>query len=1159
MLSKTFQEQDNPEPSLITALIAAEDARLSGRADWRSLADTSIAPELQTQMSRLLDCLELLQAISPTETDQDGSNDVPTLSVPASAVPAPALPSTVNVDLKVAIDVVAAAGYVVKNRLGRGGFADVFLARHPELPRDVAIKIPRSDILLTDELRQRFLQEARVATQLQHPGIVAIYDLLSGNRPAIVYEYCNAGTLSALLHHKRALPESTSVPLFLALSKALAHAHQHGVLHRDLKPSNILLHEANRMGEVGSFSVGDRQLIPRIADFGLALLEDTAREETASGAVLGTLDYMAPEQAAARRADIGTHTDTFSLGVVMYLAATGHRPFEASSREQMLARLMVGDSTPPRRVCSSISRELEAVLTKALQVNPIDRYRNSQELFEDLQRIQAGEPVHARRLTLRDQVKLFNRRHPVASVSALLLLVAATLFTFQLLRSNRLLGEQNVKLNESNHQLGEALQEVRKQKQVADQHYRQNVELQYATDMRLAQEMLQKGDMGTFQTLLNRYPNPDHDPSEPLYEWQLLRRLAFPESKLVDQLDGSGYQIQFSADGRLMGVCSEDATVRIYDTNSWQRLSLIPTEQKEVNGICFTRDGNRVASIGDDGRIKIWDWQAGACLLQFAAHPGIGHEVVFVKDDTQLISCGNDPVIGVWDAATGAALAKLEGHEQAVESLCLTADGMQFLSVGSDSNRVIWDIETLKSIRSGPKVGQQRFTAVSTLQTGSKAWMVSGSIEGHNNIGSRILIEGVDADRGAVLLTHPHGIQAIACFAKTGLLAFGDRVGGMTVVRLESGLSDDSPPVVAQTLQRWAVGSRIYSIRFSPDGRELITTGSDRRVQRWNLSGNSATRRLSPDDVFGNSEDLTWVLGAYCVERHEATVIASNGRIVSWQQLPDEVSHNIWPGVIPSVSDGIQMTVNHSGDTIFLAHRDGTIEAWQHQLERLVQLWSVQVPQQKSLIRMLKASPDDRNLAVCYQRDEESLLLLDTACGVVVDKLSSLMASGNCVRSDSLNEDCLAMDFSPDQRSVAYTSGHNCVVIHLDTKTCVNLAGHADTVTAVMFIDDATLLTSSNDHSVRRWDGETGAMNELMSGSQKAVRHVGYLSKGSRVITANTLGPVRFWKTGLPFSLVAMPFPETGDNGFLYLGEYLVGFDRAGHLVSCSVNSGTVP
>jgi hypothetical protein len=108
MLSKTFQEQDNPEPSLITAFIAAEDARLSGRADWRSLADTSIAPELQTQMSRLLDCLELLQAISPTETDQDGSN-----AVPASAIPASALSSTVNVDLKVAIDVVAAAGYVV--------------------------------------------------------------------------------------------------------------------------------------------------------------------------------------------------------------------------------------------------------------------------------------------------------------------------------------------------------------------------------------------------------------------------------------------------------------------------------------------------------------------------------------------------------------------------------------------------------------------------------------------------------------------------------------------------------------------------------------------------------------------------------------------------------------------------------------------------------------------------------------------------------------------------------------------------------------------------------------------------------------------------------------------------------------------------------------
>ncbi|MEZ6032936.1 MAG: serine/threonine-protein kinase [Planctomycetaceae bacterium] len=1158
MLSKTFQEQDNPDSPMITAFIAAEEARLSGRADWRDLADKSVEPGLQAQMRRLLDCLELLQSLCPPETDQGCSDNSAITLDQASSVQTPSL--SVFEDLNVATDVVTAAGYLVKDRLGRGGFADVFQARHPELPRDVAIKIPRSDILLTVELRRRFLQEARVATQLQHPGIVAIYDLLSGNRPAIVYEYCNAGTLSALLHHEQVLPESTIVPLFVALSKALAHAHQHGVLHRDLKPSNILLHEANGIRESGTFFVGDRQLIPRIADFGLALLEDASREETASGAVLGTLDYMAPEQAGARRADIGTHTDTFSLGVVMYLAATGHRPFEASSRELMLARLMSGDSTPPRRIRSEISRELEAVLTKALQVDPLHRYRHGQELCEDLERIQAGEPVQARRLTPGDHAKLFYRRHPVTSVSFLLLLVAVALFTAQLLQNNRTLAEQNVKLDESNHQLGEALQEVQKQQQVADLHYRQNVELQYATDMRLAQEMLQKGDMGTVQTLLSRYPNPDHGSSEPLYEWQLLHRMAFPEATPIDKLDGAGYQIRLSADGRLMGICGEDATVRIYDTTSWQRLSLIPTEQKEVNGICFTKDGNRVASIGDDGRIKIWDWRAGTCLLQFAAHAGIGFDVVFADDDARLISCGNDPVICVWDAATGDAAAKLEGHEQAVESLSLTADGWQLLSVGSDSNRIIWDVAALKLIRRGPKVGQQRFTAVSTLQTGTRAWMVSGSVEGHNNISSRILIEGIETDRGGMLLTHPHGIQAIACFAENGLLAFGDRAGGITVVRLEPGLSDDSPPVVAETLQRWSGhAGKVYSLCFSPDGRELITTGGDRRVQRWDLSGNSVTRRLSPDDALGVVDDITWALGAYCAERDEAIVIATNGQIVSWHQMPDSVSHSIWPGQIPDIEDGIQMTVNRSGNTVFLARKDGTIEAWQHQPDTLLQLWSIRVPQQTSLIRMLKTSPDDRELAVCYQRDMEALVLLDAASGLIVDNLSSLATDSGFDRSNSPNEDCLAVDYSPNQHFLAYATGNRCVVISRNAKTSVPLSGHTDTVTAIKFIDNATLITSSNDHAVRRWDAGSGQMIELMPGSQKAVRHIGYLSNGNRVISANTLGPVRFWKPGLPFSLVAMPFPETGDGGFLHLGEYLVGFDRNRNLVSCPVNTGPVP
>jgi WD40 repeat protein len=700
--------EGSPPDSFFDRLTAHDEALAAGRAEAAPAGDTA-------ELKGARECLELLEQLWPRGTSAPGAGAG---QPPAAAGEGPA----------------RLGRFEVVRELGRGGCGIVFLARDPVLNREVALKVPRPDALLTPDLRQRFLREARAAAGLDHPNVVPVYE--AGEDGVICYiasAYCPGLTLREWLKARREpVPVRVAASLVAVLAEAVEYTHGKGVLHRDLKPANILIADCGlRIADSGTIDPADGeaargqsairnpQSAIRITDFGLAkVLRDEAVAATRSGALMGTPRYMAPEQVKKELGEVGPHTDVYALGVILYEMLTGRAPFEGDSEFEVLTRVVADEPPPPSLLRPRVHRDLETVCLKCLAKGPARRYASAAELAGDLRRFLDGEPIRARPAGPVERGLRWCRRHPGRAG-----LTAAALFALLVVLPGWLWYQAN--LNEARrneriaHELAGAAQRAREAAQEAAHTQ------EYFALLNRARQRIATRPLGwTWDALddLKRavaVPTAARDPVA-------LRTAAVRCLEGVDlrpravlARDFVANAVAFSPDGRYLaaaehsvGLLRPACSVLLFDLSRGGVVRKLTFPNAVVfwnkrpvpdgaRSVAFSPDGKWLAVGTRGGRVHRWDLDRPG-ERPSASWPASGHAIEFLlvtPDGGALLTC-DKPSRSVkrWDVADVKRQPRAFQAKVWVNGVALSPDGAE-LACSCDGRTEFLSAETLKPLR----------------------------------------------------------------------------------------------------------------------------------------------------------------------------------------------------------------------------------------------------------------------------------------------------------------------------------------------------------------------------------------------------------------------------------------------------------------------------
>jgi formylglycine-generating enzyme required for sulfatase activity/tRNA A-37 threonylcarbamoyl transferase component Bud32 len=328
------------------------------------------------------------------------------------------------------------AGYEIEGEIGRGAMGIIYKARQTTLHRPVALKMILAGAHADPVAQARFLIEAEAVSALQHPNIVQLYDYgPNEGLPYFALEFIDGGTVGEKLRKEGRFSPKAAAEMVALMADGMAAAHAKGIIHRDLKPANILLTSDG---------------VPKITDFGLARIGKS--DMTATGAVMGTPSYMSPEQAAGMGKDVGTATDVWSLGAILYDLLMGRPPFRGDTVMATVQQVLTREPERPRSIDPNIPRDLETICLKCLEKDQKKRYGAAAELAADLRAFLDGRPITARPVGTLERGWKWAKRHPgrTAGVAAGLLLLVSLL-----LGSNEIREQRAADKLEAEKQLGE--------------------------------------------------------------------------------------------------------------------------------------------------------------------------------------------------------------------------------------------------------------------------------------------------------------------------------------------------------------------------------------------------------------------------------------------------------------------------------------------------------------------------------------------------------------------------------------------------------------------------------------------------------------------------------------------------------------------------------
>ncbi len=698
--------------------------------------------------------------------------------------------------------------------LGKGGFGSVWLAEDVSLGREVALKIP----IASRESVSMLLHEAQSAAKLRHPNIVAVYETgtSADGQAFIASEYIEGLNLRDVLSAGRPT-HKTTVDLLITLTDALFHAHQTGVIHRDIKPANIII---------------DAKGNPYIADFGLAKQVSAEQSISSEGQILGTASYMSPEQATGQSRWTDHRTDIYSIGVVLFEMLTGHLPFRGNVRA-VIHQKMMQDAPSPRSLDLAVPKDLETICLKCLERDPEKRFSTAMLLKEELERVRRGEPILSRPVSSVEKMIRWARRYPLitglsggfATTLIIGLIVLTILWksaSFNAERARNSLYRSMMTL--ASQQFGQG--DIRSIRTTLER---------VSNDPELDQ--LKDFAWHYYDALMESFPiNVVHGDEVTAIslsrDGQFLGTIG-REGQLAIWNGHKGDLINRSSPSRGRYTSVDFSPTRLHlavgATNGfisfWNPSEMeLPMKQIKhgppVIGVGYSSNGKYVLSFGAQGAVRIWDVDTEERLSELPSGPFGTTAATFSPDNTRVAVGGDEGIVRIWiidGRVKDLEIRNGTDEVDSVTSLSFSGDGSRLLVASENGNYRIFSTSD-GSLLAEHYTYQGKLGGALFLP-GDELLVCTGTVQ------SMDLYDAKKSQRLATYPTHRLGAGVVSLSPDGQFLAVGSGDGTASVVRTSK---------IKNPQMYWHSGP-IRSLAFGEDSTSVYSLGQGGEVIRHNL------------------------------------------------------------------------------------------------------------------------------------------------------------------------------------------------------------------------------------------------------------------------------------------------------------------------------------